>query len=162
MAEFDVKQVTNLEWAGIGAGVLAFVVSFFPWYSVDVAGFGGGSLSAWNSGFLAWFPVLLLIIAGGVLVTSHMGVQVQRVPMIWLATTALSVVLILLRWLTLPDDGGIGSFGLLGDSGVESGAGFGLVLGLIAAIVSGVAAFLVFRRSSNPNTSPQTGTAYGA
>jgi hypothetical protein len=144
MSEFDVKRVSTLEWAGIGAGLAAFIFSMFPWYSVSYAGFGE-SLSAWNSGFIAWFPMLMVLVAGGLLLATHFGVKVDRLPLIWLALSAVAVVLVLLRWITLPDDGGLGDFGLLGDSGFESGAGVGLILGLIAAAVSTVAAVLSFR-----------------
>jgi hypothetical protein len=144
MADFDVKRLTPLEWAGGGAGVLAFIVSFFPWYSFDVAGFASGSASAWNTGFLAWFSVLLLMGAGVVVLLPHFGVQVNRLPLTWLSLSGAAVVFILIRWLTLPD-GGMGDFGLLGDSGIDAGAGFGLVVGLIVAIVSAAAAFMTFR-----------------
>lgn len=151
MAEFDVKRVTPLEWAGGGAGALAFIISFFPWYSIDIAGFGGEGFSAWNSGFLAWFPVLLLMGAGVVVLLPHFGVQVARLPLIWLSLAGAATLFILLRWLTLPDDG-FGGLGILGDTGIDSGAGFGLVVGLIVAIASTVAAFLTFRAA--PKTAP--------
>lgn len=151
MAGFDVKRVTPLEWAGVGAGVLAFFASLFPWYSIDFQGFGGGSLSAWNSGFIAWFPMILLIVAAGLVIAPHFGRRVERLPLIWLSLAGVATVLVLLRWITLPDDGGLGDFGL-GDSGIDSGAGFGLILGLIVAIVSTVAAGLTFRAA--PKTAP--------
>jgi hypothetical protein len=159
MAEFDVKRVTPLEWAGGGAGVLAFVVSFLPWYSFDFEGIGGGSASAWNSGFLAWFAVLLLMGAGVVVLLPHFGVQVARLPLIWLSLAGAATVFILIRWLTLPDDGGLGDFGLLGGTGIESGAGFGLVVGLLVALASTAAAFLTFRAAPKPapgGTNPAT------
>ena len=146
MAEFDVKRVTPLEWAGIGAGALAFIVSFFPWYSVDFEGFGGGSLSAWSTGFLALFSVLLLMVAGGLVLAPHFGLKVDRLPLIWLVLSGAAALFILIRWLTLPDDGGLGDFGMLGDSGVESGAGFGLIVGLLWPSCPAVAA--VPRRSA--------------
>jgi hypothetical protein len=151
MAEFDVKRVTPLEWAGIGAGALAFIVSFFPWYSVDLAGFGGGSLNAWSTGFFALISVLLLMGAGGVVVAPHFGVAIARLPLIWLSLAGAAVVCVLLQWVILPDDGGIGDFGF-GDSGIESGAGFGLIVGLLLAIASAVAGFLTFRAA--PKTAP--------
>lgn len=144
MAEFDVKRVSTLEWAGIGAGLAAFIFSMFPWYSVSYAGIGE-SLSAWNSGFIAWFPMLMVLAAGGLLLATHFGAKVDRLPLIWLILSGVAVLLVLLRWITLPDDGGLGDFGLLGDAGFESGAGAGLILGLIAAAVSAVAAVLSFR-----------------
>jgi hypothetical protein len=158
MAEFDVKRVTTLEWAGIGAGLAAFIFSMLPWYSVSYAGIGG-SLSAWNSGFIAWFPMLLVLVAGGLLLASHFGVKIERLPLIWLALSGLAVVLVLLRWLTLPDDGGLGDMGFGGDSGFESGAGAGLILGLIAAVVSTVAAVLTFRAAPKTVGGP---APYGA
>jgi hypothetical protein len=154
MAEFDVKQVTPLEWTGVGAGALAFIVSFFPWYSFDMGGFASGSWSAWNTGFLSWFSVLLLMVAGGLIIAPHFGVaKVDRLQMIWLILAGVATLFILIRWLTLPDDGGIGDLGLLGDdSGFESGAGFGLIVGLLLAIASTVAGFLAFRAA--PSAAP--------
>ena len=149
MAEFDLKRVTTLEWAGSGAGALAFIVSFFPWYSFDFEGIGGESYSAWNTGFLAWFPVLLLMGAGVVVLLPHFGTQVARLPLIWLSLAGAATLFILLRWLTLPDDG-FGGLSILGDTGFDSGAGFGLIVGLIIAIVSTVAAFLTFRAAPKP------------
>ncbi|MBB4908335.1 hypothetical protein [Actinophytocola algeriensis] len=150
MAEFDVKRVSTLEWAGIGAGLAAFIFSFLPWYSVDVAGFGGGSLSAWSTGFFALMSVLLLMAAGGLVLAPHFGVQVARLPLIWLSLSGVAILFILLQWLILPDDGGIGDFSLLGGSGIESGAGFGLILGLIAALTSAGGALMAFRGAPKP------------
>jgi hypothetical protein len=137
MAEFDVKRVTPLEWAGIGAGLFAFIVSFFPWASIDFGDDGllgsigvDTSISAWNAAFLAWFPVMLLVAAGVVVFLPHVGVAVPRQALTWLSLSAAAVVLILLRLVTF-------------DSFISPGVG--LFLGLIAAIVSGVAAFLTFR-----------------
>ncbi len=158
MAEFDVKRVTPLEWAGIGAGALAFIVSFFPWYSVDFGGFGGGSLNAWSTGFFGLLSVLLLMAAGGLVIAPHFGVAVARRALLWLSLSGAAVLFIVLQWLILPDDGGIGDFGVL-DSGIDSGAGFGLIVGLILAIVSAGAAFLTFRaapKQATPGPNPAT------
>lgn len=149
MAEFDVKRVTTLEWAGIGAGLAAFIFSFFPWASVDV-GDGGmldamgisTSVSAWGAEFLGWFPILLLIGAAAVVFLPHVGVEVPRQSLTWLILSGLATLLILLRLLTL---------------GQFVSPSVGLFLGLIAAIVSGVAAFLAFRAAQ-----PATGAAPAA
>jgi hypothetical protein len=149
MAEFDLKRVTTLEWAGAGAGALAFIVSFFPWFSIEIVGFGSESGSAWNTGFLAWFSVLLLMVAGGLVLAPHFGVKVDRLPLIWLVLAGLATLFIIIRWLTL--DAGIGDFGIFGDS-IDVGAGFGLIVGLLLAIGSTVAAVLTFRAA--PSTAP--------
>lgn len=150
MAGFDAKRVTPIEWAGIGAGALAFIISFFPWYSVSYDGPALGlstssSLSAWGVGIGGWLPVLLLVAAAVILILPHTGKAVPNAAMIWLGLAAASVVIILLRWVTLPDAGDMGVLG--SDAGFSSGAGFGLIIGLVAAVVSTVAAVLTFQAS---------------
>ena len=144
MATFDVKRVTPLEWAGIGAGALAFIVSFFPWYSISfgVGALGLGidtSVSAWNAGFLAWFACLLLVAAGVVVILPHFGTQVPNLAMIWLGLSGVALVFIILRWLTFPSASGFGG---------SACASFGLFVGLVIAAASSVAAFLNYRSVS--------------
>ncbi|WAL64648.1 hypothetical protein ORV05_27350 [Amycolatopsis cynarae] len=131
MDGFDLKQVTKLEWMGIGGGLVAFVASFLPWYSFS-AGVLSGSLSAWSVGIGGWGPVLLLIACGALVLAPRFGRQVPNAPLIWLIASGVSVLIILLRWVTLPSD----PLGGLGGAGFSAGAGFGLFLGLVAAIVS--------------------------
>jgi hypothetical protein len=150
MAEFDVKRVSTLEWAGIGAGLLAFIVSFFPWISVDLGGLAEAagvdvSGSAWDAGFLAWFSVLLLLAVAVVVALPHFGTEVPQRSLMWLVGSGLAFLFILLRWLTY---------------GSTYDAGWGLFVGLILALVSAVAGVLAYRAA--PDTTPQAGTAYGA
>lgn len=139
MASFDAKRVTPLEWAGIGAGALAFIISFFPWYDLP-SPFDAfaGTISAWDMGFLAWFPILLLLGAGVLVLLPHLGTQVPNLTMIWLGLAGAAVLFLLLRWLTLPDY-----------FGASGGIGFGYFIGLIIAIASGAGAFLSYRGSSS-------------
>lgn len=149
MASFDPKRVTPLEWAGIGAGALAFITSFLPWYTVSFdfgAGLGlssSGSANAWDAKFGAWFPMLLLLAVGVVILLPHLGTQVPNLALIWLGASAAAFVIIILRWVTFPSGDG---------PGVSAGAGFGLFVGLVIALVSGVAGFLTFRASSARTT----------
>ncbi len=143
MAEFDVKRVTPLEWAGIGAGLFAFIVSFFPWASIDggddlLLGAFAVNFSAWNAAFIAWFPVMLLMAAGVIVFLPHVGVAVPRQGLTWLSLAGAAFVLILLRLVTLD---------------AFMSPGIGLFLGLLAALVSGGAGFLAYRAA------PKTATA---
>lgn len=131
------QGTTWMEWLGVGAGVLALVVSFMPWYrSAD--GLAGALraqgvrpwLSVWQANFLAWFPVVLLVAVSVLLLWQRFGRPLQMLTSLWLTLAVLAVVMILLRWITLP-------------TGVQSG--FGLYLGLAAAVASAAAAFLAFR-----------------
>ncbi|WP_026425362.1 hypothetical protein [Actinokineospora inagensis] len=167
MANFDPKRVTPIEWAGIGAGALAFIASFFPWYTVSyTGGFGlsgiGGSLSAWGVGILGWGAVLMLLAAGVLLVLPHVGTAVKNLSLIWLILAVVSVLFVIIRWLTLSSSSGLGSLGA--DVGISEGAGFGLYLGLLAAIGSTVGAVLVFlnQRKTVPPQAPPAPPAYPA
>jgi hypothetical protein len=154
MAGFDPAKVSKAEWIGLGAGVLAFVASFLPWYEVTFSGpsavlsgfVSGGWLSAWSLGFAAWFPVLLLVASAGVMLAEHLGAQIPTFrlgwPLILLGVSVLALVIILLRWVTLPDPTSGLPF-----SGVSFGAGFGLYVGLVAAVLFGLAQYLIFRAS---------------
>src|SRR4030081_479711 len=108
----DSTKVTTLDWVVIGAGLLAYISSFFPWYRTSVSVLGierSASVNAWNAGFGAWFSVLLLVVAGGLMLAS-MIVRQLKLPasrsLITLGLSALAVVTILLRWVTFPDASG--------------------------------------------------------
>lgn len=156
MAEFDPSRLSKLDWVVVGAGGAAFIDSFLPWYRVTtVFGLGSASLSAWGIGFAAWFSVLLLAAAAGLLVTRAFGTEIPLpvpVPVATLGAAALAVLLILLRWLTLPRSDVIAA---------SAGAGFGLYLGLLLAIASGVASYLTFRAGGGDlkNLLPRSGGA---
>ncbi len=149
MARFDPARVTTAEWIGMGAGLVAFISSFLPWYDFSytgpLAGIDAGfSWNAWSLGFGAWFPVLLLVAGAGLMLAGQLGTQMPPVrvgwPLVYLGVAAIALLIILIRWLTLPG----GSGGVL-DSEVSYGAGFGLYVGLVAAIAFGFAQFLILR-----------------
>lgn len=145
MAEFDVKQVTNHEWLGIGAGVVAIINSFLPWYSVSIsigALSNTNSVSSWSIGFAAWFSVLLVVAAAVVVLLPHFGVEVPSRPLVWLGLAGLAFVMIILRWLTFPSVGSQAGADL---GNIDAGASFGLFLGLVLAIVSAVGGWLTYQ-----------------
>lgn len=143
MASFDPARVSKAEWIGLGAGLIAFIASFLPWYSVS-AGLFSVSVNAWSLGFLAWFPVLLIVASAGVILAQNLGANVPQTraswPLILLGVAALSLVLVLIRWLSLSAETDGVSF-----PGVSYGAGFGLYVGLVAAILLGLSQYMVFR-----------------
>ncbi|MGH3823509.1 MAG: hypothetical protein ACRDRA_11880 [Pseudonocardiaceae bacterium] len=168
MAGSDAAKVTALDWAIIGAGLLAFVSSLLPWYvfTARVPFFGitqSADVNAWNAGTGAWLSVLLLIAAAGVVLAGTMGGRPMRAAsrsLITLVISALAFITIVLRLVTFPDpSGGLGRVGDLvhfdlGDinlSGVlsfSSGAGYGLYLGMAAAAVATVASLITFLAAS--------------
>jgi hypothetical protein len=142
----------------VGLGILGFIFSFMPWFGVRYSGFNTAgqaqtwhsNLNAWHSGALAWIPVVLMLIAAGLaaahLVTHGRMTGIGSVPLataIAVASIA-AVVLIAIRWLTLPRI--YGSY--LGFPGLSSGARYGLILGLITSILMTLLALNTIRSSS--------------
>jgi hypothetical protein len=149
-------KITLLEWVGVGAGALALIASFLPWYDLSgtfadqqrALGFPTWT-SAWRVGFLGWFPVMLLVIVGLLIAVQLMGKQVSILPPLWITLALLAVVMILLRWITVPDAGQATG---RGPDYATLTAGFGLFMGLLAAFVSAVAGFLSFRSTHKVKT----------
>ncbi|MBV9161862.1 MAG: hypothetical protein JO309_06880 [Pseudonocardiales bacterium] len=146
-----------MDWIVIGAGLLAYISSFLPWYTAHVSVLSitrSASVDAWHAGFSAWCSVLLLVVAGVLVLVSTLGglgLTASR-SLITLVVSVLAFVTLVLRWVTFPDaGGGLDRFGERGDVDlggaftVSSGAGAGLYLGLIAAIAAVVASLLTFR-----------------
>lgn len=126
----DFSKLTQNNWIAAGGGILAFIATLLPWYSVDF-GFGASaSTNGWGSGIAAWLGCLLAL-AAGVLVALKASGQ-QEVKAGGLATeqlamilAAIGFVLVLLRWLTQ-----------------TSYTSFGLYLGLIATAAAAAGSFL--------------------
>jgi hypothetical protein len=153
MARADLTKVTILDWVVVGAGLLAFISSFLPWYQTDVSVLGierSATANAWNAGIGAWLPVLLLVVAGVVVLASTTGVRLPTSKsLITLGLSVLAVIAILLRWRTFSDVTGQSRLDMDNVNvdveallAVSSGAGVGLYIGLIAAIAAVVASFL--------------------
>lgn len=174
MGSFDPKRVPVTDWVVVGAGVLAFIVSFFPWETgkleqdgQDLFKLAGEdpTKSAWNSGFGAWFSVLLLLVAAG-LVAAHFagGLDLPQVPggirMVAAGVAVLAAIVIVLRWITYPspeDELGVDTLPENVEASIS--AGWGLIVGLILALVAAVAAYLGTRNPAPvgpPATDPTT------
>jgi len=143
MDKYLERIVGKAQWIVLGAGAVAFIVTFFPWYSVSIHGSVGdpgldGSANAWSVGFAAWFPMLLLVALAGLIGAALKGVQIAiPVGLQWVAlgVSSLAAFIVLIRWLTYER----------GNSYVSAGAGFGLYIGLLAALATVVASVAVVR-----------------
>nr|WP_157528597.1 hypothetical protein [Kibdelosporangium sp. MJ126-NF4] len=131
-------RITWLEWVGVGAGVAAVVVSFLPWFRAPdsrVAQLREQGVDTWipvwQGNFLAWFPTVLLLAVSVLLLWQRFGKPVQMLSSLWVTLAVLALVMILLRWVTLPS-------AIVG--------GIGLYLGIVVAVGSGLAGFAAFRR----------------
>ena len=110
-------------------GLLAFIDSFLPWWSVTVGPFSS-SESGWGVGFAGWFPVLLLLAIGVLVALPAFGqsVTVRGGYAAFGAGALLATLLILIRWLTYPT----ASAGDFGSAGADFGTYIALILGIVA------------------------------
>lgn len=143
----DLTKLGRTERVLAIVGLLAFIDSFLPWYSVSIkgslaalGGAGGASGSAWDIGFWAWFPMLLLLAIGALVALPAIGQNISvRGGYAAIGAAALLVTfIVLIRWLTYP------SVPAEDAAFIDAGADFGTYIGLILGIVATVFAYLGF------------------
>ncbi len=143
----DLAKLGRTERVLAIVGLLAFINSFLPWYSVSVKGSlaalgGAGSASgnAWDIGFWAWFPMLLLLAVGVLVALPAFGqnVSVRGGYAAFGAVALLVTIIVLIRWLTYP------SVPAEDAAFIDAGADFGTYIGLILGVVATAFAYLGF------------------
>jgi len=144
---FDAKRLSTLDRAIAGGAGVAFIAGFLPWW-----GYSGplntysASVNGWSAGFTAWAGTLLLTLAGVYLVLRRSEVSLPSLPVgpavVVAGVAGLGLLLVILRWLTLPRVHG----GLAGSIGAK----YGIYIALLAGIVEVAAAVMEFRSSGEP------------
>jgi len=147
------RRMSLVEWVGVFAAALALLASFLPWRALSgpIAEVARGGLGvrawtgAWGSGFSAWFPVLLLILAAVLIVAPRSGAGVTGTGL-WLVCAAAAVVIIVINWITVPQPNAAELSRLgLNPGDVSASPGWGLYLGFAAAVLSMLAALVRLR-----------------
>lgn len=137
----DIRTLPRNDQALLGLGLLAFIVSFFPYYGWN---HGFGSVNAWHQ----WALVGMLLILASTIVAAIQVFSTQTLPRLavsWNVLVAglsvLGAICIVIRSLTLP-------------SGTFFGASIGLRWGgwllIIVAILHAIVAVLRLRASGEP------------
>jgi hypothetical protein len=144
---FDIKKFSTLDRAIVGGAAVVFIAALLPWY-----GYNGplhiysASVNGWGAGFTAWAGVLLLTLAGVYVALRRSDVSLPDAPIgpsvLVAAAAALGLVLVVLRWLTLPRV----SAGVAGDIGPK----YGIWIAMIAGAVEVAAAVAAMRASGEP------------
>ena len=147
MASFDPKSLSRTDQAVLGGAAVAFVSGFLPWWGYSgPARLYGASIRGWSSGFLAVVGTLLLTLAGVFLLLRRLGRALPELPVgpavVVAGAAALGLLLVILRWLTLPRV----HAGLAGSIGPK----FGIFFAIIGGIVELVGAVVQFRESGEP------------
>ena len=101
-----VQEADKFDIGIVVLGIVAFLLSFFPYYTYDFGGVSGDQ-SAWN-GFFGWFAALVALAAAGLLGAKMLGVQVLDASMTRLACLiafAVALLCIVLAFFVVPDSG---------------------------------------------------------
>jgi len=143
----DLKSLDRNDQVVLGAGVLAFIASFFPYYGASGSFLGqhaSSSTNAWHG----WNVFALLLIVVATLIAAAMVFAAESLPdspvslnFVVAALTAVGAVILIIRSFTL-DHGSVGSF----DYGLRWGA---YVL-MIVSVIQAVFAVMRLRASGDP------------
>ena len=130
------QSADRLDLGTIGVGVLAFLASLMPYYTVSFKAFGvssSGSVNAWH-GFFGWFGALCALAAAVVLLLHLMG-QALPVPVrtTVLGLMAAALVCTILALFIFPG-------GDVSGVGIDTGHGFGYWLALLCTLAGTVLA----------------------
>jgi hypothetical protein len=120
----------------MAAGLVAFIASLLPFYtvSVNLAGIGGGSasVSAWH-GFFGWFAILVALATSIVVALAVFGLVKLPMPMHQVAAGGFGLALLCLILTLFIDPAGCGGASAFGVH-CDIGRGFGYWLALVAVI----------------------------
>ncbi|HEY3543073.1 MAG TPA: hypothetical protein VGK79_11075 [Gaiellaceae bacterium] len=144
---FDLKRLSRLDRLIAGGAAVVFVSAFLPWW-----GYHGpldlysASVSGWSAGFTAWAGALLLTLAGVYLVLRRSGANLPALPVaptvLVAGLAALGLLLVIVRWLTLPK--------VQGGAAGSIGARYGIWFAIIAGAIELAAAIAAMRASGEP------------
>lgn len=132
----------RVDWAVAATGLVSFLALFLPWWGVSFGGFSA-TVSGWHTSY-GWVGGALVVLAALWYVLAAAGAGVPRLPvsaaMGAAGLTVVGLVIVLIRWLTLPRGGYLGR-------DFTYGGRAGIWIAVVAAVVQVVALVRVFRRS---------------
>jgi hypothetical protein len=141
-AKFGPKSASALDWAIMASGLLAFIFSFLPYYTVSLSYHGTSASShgsAWH-GFFGWAAVFLAAV-GSILVAAQVFAPETRLPVagyLWaFVLYVLALIFVIFAAFIWPGDSTLGKA-----LGLSYGRGIGYWLSLIVILGGAVVSFL--------------------
>jgi hypothetical protein len=136
MAQFDMKKLDTSDRIIVGAGAVALISLFLPWW-----GGGGFSISGFSTSW-GWIGAVLIVLAGVYVAMLRSGSNMPKNQfgpgVTVLGLSLIGTVIVLLRWLTIPK-GGFATF--------SYGPEYGMYITIIAGVIQVVLAFRLFKSS---------------
>ena len=145
---FDFSKISPFVWVTFGGGLLAFIFSFLPYYTVTASGYGlsqSASAGAWH-GFFGWFGALVLLLAAlaavAFAVLKALGTfDNATAPLITLLMAGLGLICVIVALFVFPaDTSSVSGYGI----SVDTGRGVGYWLSLVCAVVTVVGAVMFY------------------
>jgi hypothetical protein len=140
MAQFDINKLDTSDRIVVGAGLLALICMFLPWYGFSGL-LGGASYSGFSSGW-GWIGALLIVAAAVYLAMLRSGSNLPKTSygpgVTVLGLSAIGTIIVILRWVTVPK---------AGFDGYGYGPKFGMYLTILAGVVQVILAFRLFKAS---------------
>jgi hypothetical protein len=136
----NLTKVSRNDWVVIAGFIVAFIGTLGPWYTISVAGFGGGSVSGWHGAYLGWLVFILCLVAAVLALSKAVNVNIPLplpAALIIMVCGALSVLFVVIRLFVVPG-AGVGA----GIVGVHVGRGWGIWITLIATAAVTLGGFL--------------------
>lgn len=135
------RRVSTPDLIVVGAAAVMLVDSLLPWYGYDASGWHP-TYTAFQSGFLAFFPMLFVLLVGGFAATrawnaadgtpdGAIGPGRLTWNLLYLIADAAAFLLLLLFWATLP-----------GLTGASIGAKIGVYVAIVVTLAQAAGAFL--------------------
>ncbi|HWL42878.1 MAG TPA: hypothetical protein VNQ73_08035 [Ilumatobacter sp.] len=141
----DFSKFKTHDWLVIGGGLGILIFGFVNWIKVSGFGFSSSGGNAFDFFFTGTVPWILLVAAAVVTFLRVQGTLKDNLPwpLIILGATALSALLLLIRFIFNPIEGK----DFIEAGGGSVGRGIGLIISFIAGIVSLVGGVLGFQAS---------------
>ena len=140
----DFSKFKTSDWLIVGGGAAMFIGGFLNWITISGFGFSDSGGNAFDFFFTGTIPWLLLIASAVVTVLVITGtLKKDQAPwtMIVLAATAVSALLLLLRFIFNPIDGK----DIIEGAGGSVGRGSGMIVSLIGGLVATGGAVMNFQ-----------------
>ncbi len=142
----DFSKFKTPDWLIIGGGIGIFIFGFLNWVKVSAMGFsqsGGNVFDFFWTGTIPWILLIAAAVITVLLVMDVLKRDQAPWPLIMLIVTVLAALLLLIRLIFNPIEGS----DAIEDMGGSVGRGIGMILSVIAGIVSAVGGVLNFTAS---------------
>lgn len=140
----DLKSLDRNTQVVLGAGLLAFIASFFPYYGAS-GSFAGVHASTSTTAWHSWNVLALLLIIAATLIVAAQAFSAQPLPstavslnFVAAAATGLGTIILIIRSFTL-DHGHVGP--------VDYGLRWGAYVLMVICVVQALYAFMRLRES---------------